>query len=86
MTERGWVSAYVVNYGWWSHGIYRHGGAARLIVSRRTSMLVDHGTGRYRSNLVKELCELTLWAPNHKRTWPWRFHDGRQEMAEGRAR
>jgi nitroreductase len=23
--------------------------------------------------LVHELCELALWAPNHKRTWPWRF-------------
>ena len=23
--------------------------------------------------LVKELCELAMWAPNHKRTWPWRF-------------
>ncbi len=24
-------------------------------------------------DLVRELCELAQWAPNHKRTWPWRF-------------
>lgn len=23
--------------------------------------------------LVEHLCELATWAPNHKRTWPWRF-------------
>lgn len=23
--------------------------------------------------LVDHLCELATWAPNHKRTWPWRF-------------
>lgn len=23
--------------------------------------------------IVDELCELATWAPNHKRTWPWRF-------------
>ena len=23
--------------------------------------------------LVRELCDLAQWAPNHKRTWPWRF-------------
>jgi nitroreductase len=44
----------------------------RLIRARRTSMLVqadravDH-------DLVRRLCELAQWAPNHKRTWPWRF-------------
>jgi nitroreductase len=43
-----------------------------LIRARRTHMIVD----RQRpvpSTLVEELCELAMWAPNHKRTWPWRF-------------
>ena len=31
--------------------------------------------------LVTELCELAQWAPNHKRTWPWRF-----ALLEGDAR
>lgn len=22
---------------------------------------------------VQQLCELASWAPNHKRTWPWKF-------------
>ena len=24
-------------------------------------------------DLLRDLCELAQWAPNHKRTWPWRF-------------
>jgi nitroreductase len=44
---------------------------ADLIRRRRTSMLVtDQPVPR---ELVHHLCELALWAPNHKRTWPWRF-------------
>ena len=35
-------------------------------------------------DLVQELCELAQWAPNHKRTWPWRFAlaegDGRAQL------
>ena len=23
--------------------------------------------------LVQRLCRLATWAPNHKKTWPWRF-------------
>ena len=45
---------------------------ASLVRSRRTNMQVD----RERSvdpALVEQLCELAQWAPNHKRTWPWRF-------------
>lgn len=30
---------------------------------------------------IEELCRLAVWAPNHKRTWPWRF-----AVAEGTAR
>jgi len=53
---------------------------AQLIRRRRTSMLVDkqrpvpHET-------IRDLCELAQWAPNHKRTWPWRF-----AIADGEAR
>ena len=32
-------------------------------------------------DLVTRLCELATWAPNHKRTWPWRF-----ALLEGDAR
>lgn len=32
-------------------------------------------------DLVRRLCELAQWAPNHKRTWPWRF-----ALVEGEAR
>lgn len=32
-------------------------------------------------DMLQELCELAQWAPNHKRTWPWRF-----AIAEGNAR
>jgi nitroreductase len=43
-----------------------------IIRSRRTSMLVDKSREVPR-DLINELCELATWAPNHKRTWPWRF-------------
>jgi nitroreductase len=45
---------------------------ADLMRSRRTSMLVDRGRA-VPTDLVEQLCELAQWAPNHKRTWPWRF-------------
>lgn len=32
-------------------------------------------------DVIRDLCELAQWAPNHKRTWPWRF-----ALAEGPAR
>jgi nitroreductase len=55
----------------------------RLIRSRRTSMLVD--TARpVPHDLIERLCRLAQWAPNHKRTWPWRFAvvegDGRRDL------
>jgi nitroreductase len=53
---------------------------ADLIRRRRTSMLVDKERAVPR-DVVLELCELAQWAPNHKRTWPWRF-----AIAEGEAR
>lgn len=45
---------------------------ADLVRSRRTHMLVD----RQRpvpAELIDQLCELGTWAPNHKKTWPWKF-------------
>jgi nitroreductase len=43
-----------------------------IIRARRTSMLVDKERP-VPNELIEELCELASWAPNHKRTWPWRF-------------
>ncbi len=56
------------------------GGFAELARSRRTSMLVDKELQVPRA-VIEELCELAQWAPNHKRTWPWRF-----AIAEGDGR
>lgn len=37
-------------------------------------------------DLLQQLCDLAQWAPNHKRTWPWRFAvaegDGRARLGE----
>ncbi|HQZ34989.1 MAG TPA: nitroreductase [Ilumatobacteraceae bacterium] len=59
------------------------GGFAKLARSRRTSMVVDKELPVARA-IVEELCELAQWAPNHKRTWPWRFAiadgDGRSRL------
>jgi nitroreductase len=52
-----------------TQGLQEFAGLAR---SRRTHLLVD----RERDvpvDLIGELCELATWAPNHKKTWPWRF-------------
>jgi nitroreductase len=43
-----------------------------LVRARRTHMLVDRERG-VPPELVDHLCELATWAPNHKKTWPWRF-------------
>jgi nitroreductase len=45
---------------------------AELVRSRRTHMLVE----RQRpvpDDVIEKLCNLAAWAPNHKKTWPWRF-------------
>lgn len=56
------------------------GGFAELARSRRTSMVVDKELTVPKA-VVEQLCELAQWAPNHKRTWPWRF-----AVAEGDGR
>jgi nitroreductase len=45
---------------------------ARLVRRRRTSMAVDQDRP-VDTALIEQLCDLAMWAPNHKRTWPWRF-------------
>jgi len=56
-----------------------------LIRARRTSMFVDRDRGVPEA-IVRELCELSQWAPNHKRTWPCRYAlvegDGRRRLGE----
>ena len=51
-----------------------------LIRRRRTSVLVDKQRD-VPHEMIRDLCELAQWAPNHKRTWPWRF-----AVADGDAR
>jgi len=43
-----------------------------VIRSRRTSLQVD-ADDPVSDDLIARLIELATWAPNHKRTWPWRF-------------
>ncbi len=43
-----------------------------VIRTRRTSLLVDPDDP-VPDELISLLVELATWAPNHKRTWPWRF-------------
>lgn len=43
-----------------------------LIRRRRTNLRIDTGRAVPEAT-VRRLCELAQWAPNHHRTWPWRF-------------
>ena len=43
-----------------------------VIRTRRTSLLVDPDDP-VPDELLSLLIDLATWAPNHKRTWPWRF-------------
>jgi hypothetical protein len=43
-----------------------------LARSRRTNLRMDPHRP-VPAELVERLCRLAMWAPNHKRTWPWRF-------------
>jgi nitroreductase len=45
---------------------------AKVIRDRRSSLLIDP-TREVPREIVAELCELLTWAPNHKRTWPWKI-------------
>ncbi len=58
---------------------------SNLVRSRRTSMIVDQER-EVPFDLIVELCGLATWAPNHKKTWPWRVAvftgDGRARLGE----
>lgn len=43
-----------------------------LITLRRTNLKIDP-TLQVPDEIVNQLCSLATWAPNHKRTSPWRF-------------
>jgi nitroreductase len=43
-----------------------------LVTGRRTNLRMDPDRA-VDDALLARLCELATWAPNHKRTWPWRF-------------
>jgi nitroreductase len=43
-----------------------------VIRARRTSLQVD-ADEPVPDELIERLIEAATWAPNHKRTWPWRF-------------
>lgn len=64
------------------------GELSALVRARRTSMIVDQARS-VPLDVVEELCELVTWAPNHKKTWPWRFAvftgDGRVRLGEAMA-
>lgn len=58
---------------------------AALVTARRTSLLLD-ADREVPGELIARLCELAMWAPNHKKTWPWRFAsftgEGRNRIGE----
>lgn len=58
------------------------GDFSALARERRTNMMVQTDVA-VPSETVQALCELAQYAPNHKRTWPWRFA---WAEGEGRAR
>jgi nitroreductase len=58
---------------------------ADLVRTRRTHMLVERDR-EVDAAMIEALCELATWAPNHKRTFPWRFAaftgDGRRRLGD----
>ncbi len=61
---------------------------AALVRARRTSLLLDRDRP-VPDDLIDTLVELATWAPNHKRTWPWRFAwitgEGRSRLGDAAA-
>jgi nitroreductase len=47
-------------------------GLDALVRARRTSLVMDPERA-VDPAVVRELCSLATWAPNHKLTWPWVF-------------
>ncbi len=60
-------------------------GFEELAKARRTSLLVD-AEAAVPEELLDRLLTVATWAPNHKRTWPWRFTvltgEGRAQLGE----
>lgn len=56
-----------------------------VITTRRTCLRMDPGSP-LGPETVTDLCRLATWAPNHRRTEPWRFAafegDGRQTLGD----
>ncbi|MGD9792108.1 MAG: nitroreductase family protein [Acidimicrobiia bacterium] len=56
-----------------------------LVASRRTNLRMDLQRP-VPMELIERLCAAAVWAPNHKRTWPWRFAmfkgDGRAHLGQ----
>ena len=56
-----------------------------VVRARRTSLVMD-AERPVDVGVVRELCALATWAPNHKLTWPWVFAivigDGRARLGE----
>ena len=45
---------------------------ATLVRSRRTNLMIDRERD-LDADIVAKLCDVAVWAPNHKLTWPWLF-------------
>ena len=45
---------------------------AEIIRSRRTNLMIDRERDVDAATIAK-LCDVAVWAPNHKLTWPWLF-------------
>jgi nitroreductase len=60
--------------------------ALEAVVRRRRTCLLMVPDRAVPDELIARLCGLATWAPNHKRTWPWRFAhltgDGRARLGE----
>ncbi len=58
---------------------------SELAQKRRTSLFMDLSKP-VDPDLVDQLIDLVSWAPNHKRTWPWRIavctNDGRARLGQ----
>ena len=58
---------------------------ANVVRERRTHLLMDRDRP-VPFELIEQLCNLATWAPNHKRTWPWRIavftESGRSRLGE----
>jgi len=53
-----------------------------LAATRRTSLRMDKARS-VPIEVIERLCRVAMWAPNHHKTWPWRFA---HFTGDGRAR